>query len=195
MPRIKGRVDCQRHFRCDVAGIEASMRLYCMFPLYLCHLKKKKKDKEWMLKSCRNVQRIFLLILYFTAFNAQVFLYLLCSNLAAPLSTEQDLDPHWQYFSSADYIQPYMKTLFSLNMLFTGCLLTACIPMLYPCSALFMLLSHFCCSRLTRLQFLSCRLSMQWKRSCSRCLYILNSVGTCGIFSYSAGFFFFFCLL
>lgn len=33
-----------------------------------------------MLKSCRNVQRVFVLILYLTAFNAQVFLHLLCSE-------------------------------------------------------------------------------------------------------------------
>lgn len=43
--------------------------------------KNNNNNKEWMLKSCRNVQRIFLLILYLTAFNAQVFLHLLCSDL------------------------------------------------------------------------------------------------------------------
>lgn len=45
--------------------------------------------------------------------------------------------------------QPIMFSLtgrpsFSLNMLFTGCFSTACVPMSYPSSALFMWLAHFC---------------------------------------------------
>lgn len=47
MPRIKGRADRQRHFRCLIAGIEARPRLYCMFYLFFVFLK-----GGWMLKSC-----------------------------------------------------------------------------------------------------------------------------------------------
>lgn len=38
-----------------------------------------------MLNSCRNVQQPFVLVLDLTAFNAQLFLYLLCSNIGIPL--------------------------------------------------------------------------------------------------------------
>lgn len=191
MPRIKGRAEQQRHFRCESSRDRGKTEavLYVLFYLsfFFFFLR---AEGGWTLKSCRNVQRIFVLILYLTAFNAQVFLYLLCSEQAAPLLTDQDLDPYRQCFSSVDHIQPYKKTLFSLNMLFTGCLLIACIPMLYPCSALFMLLSYLCFSRLTSLQYSTCRLSVQWKGLSRSCLYIMDSVGTCEIFSYNAGHFF-----
>lgn len=38
-----------------------------------------------MLNSCRNVQQPFVLVLDLTAFNAQLFLYLLSSNIGIPL--------------------------------------------------------------------------------------------------------------
>ncbi len=34
MPRIKGRADRQRHFRCEIAGTEARLRLYCFIYVF-----------------------------------------------------------------------------------------------------------------------------------------------------------------
>lgn len=51
----------------DVDRGKTEARLYVLFYLYFL-----KGRGGWMLRSCRNVQRIFVLILYLTAFNAQV---------------------------------------------------------------------------------------------------------------------------